>query len=122
MMRICHKWLSCGVSVLIFPEGTRSADGSVQGFHDGAFRLAKLCNVRVLPIAITGTHAVLPKGSKVLNIRGEMKIKILPPLSPSEFGGSTERMKNHVRNQIKQLVEQDQAVYQPAAGSAQKSA
>lgn len=105
MMRVCHGWLKQGVSILIFPEGTRSPDGDVHTFYEGAFRLANLCNVRVLPIAITGTHDVLPKGSKLLNIKGDMHIKIMPPLSVADFGGSTERMKNYVQNLIKREVE-----------------
>lgn len=50
------------VSVMIFPEGTRTRDGRVNRFNDGAFRLAVATGTPVLPIAIDGTFDALPKG------------------------------------------------------------
>lgn len=50
-------------SVVIFPEGTRSDDGSLQTFKKGAFMLALHARVEVVPVAIVGTRDVLPKGS-----------------------------------------------------------
>ena len=50
-------------SVMVFPEGTRSLDGEVQDFHDGAFRLAIEAGVPVLPIVVEGTFGCLPKKS-----------------------------------------------------------
>jgi 1-acyl-sn-glycerol-3-phosphate acyltransferase len=105
MIRVCQKWLRLGVSVLIFPEGTRSPDGSVKQFHDGAFRLAKLCNAPVVPIAIAGTHAILPKGSWTLSFRGRMQITVLPPVHIKDFDGDANALKTYVVSQIKQHVE-----------------
>jgi 1-acyl-sn-glycerol-3-phosphate acyltransferase len=59
----CGEWLRRGVSVGMFPEGTRSPDGRVGPFKAGAFRVAVEQNVAVLPVAIDGTHRLLPKGS-----------------------------------------------------------
>jgi len=50
------------VSVLVFPEGTRSA-GDLQDFKTGAAHLAIQAGVPVLPVALTGTASLLPKGS-----------------------------------------------------------
>ncbi len=58
-----RKVLAEGVSVLFFPEGTRSPDGSVRDFKPGAFKLALESGVDILPLAITGTKGVLPKHS-----------------------------------------------------------
>jgi 1-acyl-sn-glycerol-3-phosphate acyltransferase len=49
------------VSVMIFPEGTRSAGGELQEFKDGAFRLAISAGVPVLPVAVIGTRDALVK-------------------------------------------------------------
>lgn len=49
------------VSVMIFPEGTRSADGNLQEFKEGAFRLAIDTGVPILPVAIVGTRSALVK-------------------------------------------------------------
>ncbi len=57
--------LAAGRSVLMFPEGTRSTDGSLQEFKSGAGYLALRSGCDVLPIHISGTHQVLGKGSVV---------------------------------------------------------
>ena len=63
MMAACRSTLDAGLSVMLFPEGTRSRDGGIQPFKDGAFRLAIDAQVPVLPIAIDGTRDCRPKGS-----------------------------------------------------------
>ncbi|MFF1473096.1 lysophospholipid acyltransferase family protein [Streptomyces mirabilis] len=55
--------LSRGVPLLIFPEGTRSRDGSLGAFKPGAAALASSAEVPVLPVAVIGAHAAHPRGS-----------------------------------------------------------
>jgi long-chain acyl-CoA synthetase len=57
--------LAQGRSVLMFPEGTRSADGEIHEFKSGAGFLALRSRCDVLPVLIRGTHAVMGKGSLV---------------------------------------------------------
>jgi 1-acyl-sn-glycerol-3-phosphate acyltransferase len=59
----CRQWLALGVPLLIFPEGTRSPDGSLGRFRDGAFRLALETGAQIVPVAVCGTHKALPKHS-----------------------------------------------------------
>jgi len=56
--------LRAGRTVVIYPEGTRSTNGIVGEFRSGALRLARECGVPVVPIALTGTADVLPKGGR----------------------------------------------------------
>lgn len=63
MFAECRKTLAAGVSVMIFPEGTRSPDGKLQAFKDGAFQLAIETQKPIVPVAVYGTHACRPKGS-----------------------------------------------------------
>ena len=59
----CLDRLSKKVTVMIFPEGTRSRDGAIQPFKDGAFRLAIEAQVPILPIAVAGTRHAMAKGT-----------------------------------------------------------
>ena len=56
-------YLARGVPVMVFAEGTRSRDGRLLPFKSGAFRLAIETGVPVLPVAVNGTAAGMPKGS-----------------------------------------------------------
>lgn len=55
--------ISEGVSVVIFPEGTRSQDGLIQDFKRGGFTLATKVGFPIIPISISGTHQVMPAKS-----------------------------------------------------------
>jgi 1-acyl-sn-glycerol-3-phosphate acyltransferase len=57
------KRIRSGASIVIFPEGTRSVDGSLGPFKSGAFLLALKSGCPVIPVAISGTQKILPKGS-----------------------------------------------------------
>lgn len=62
-MARCKKYLENGMPICIFPEGTRSKDGNLQEFKDGAFRLAIETGANILPLAVAGTQDALPKHS-----------------------------------------------------------
>jgi 1-acyl-sn-glycerol-3-phosphate acyltransferase len=68
------------LAVILFPEGTRSADGTLQGFKKGAFVLAIQTGVPVLPVGISGSRKVMPKGS--FRIRpGTITVRVGTPIS-----------------------------------------
>lgn len=69
-----------GASVVVFPEGTRSADGSLAPFREGAFRLAIELGVDVVPLAIAGTETALPKHSLVFSPT-TATVTVLPPVA-----------------------------------------
>ncbi len=87
MMRDCEKALLEGNSIMMFPEGTRSPDGRMRSFKDGAFELAVRTGSPVLPIVISGTSEALPKRGFMLRGRQRMRVRILPPLFPESFHG-----------------------------------
>src|SRR3954451_20608114 len=60
-MERCRTALRQRVSVMIFPEGTRSRTAQLLPFKDGAFRLAVEARVPILPLALSGTGTALPK-------------------------------------------------------------
>ena len=58
--------LALGRSVLVFPEGTRSTTGNLQPFKKGAFHLAHQAKAPMVPMWISGTHALLPPSGWLL--------------------------------------------------------
>ncbi len=65
-----------GYSVLIFPEGTRTKDGSILRFHQGAFSLADYLKVDILPVLLHGAYDCLPKTEFFLRA-GHITLKFL---------------------------------------------
>jgi 1-acyl-sn-glycerol-3-phosphate acyltransferase len=89
-----------GVSIIAYPEGTRSTDGEILKFKRGPFVLARNAGVPVVPIAIEGTGDVLPRST--FKIRpGKVRFKIGEPIETTEFGASNheiDRLRQRVRN------------------------
>lgn len=69
-----------GYSVLVFPEGTRSEDGKIKRFHQGAFYLADKLNLEIQPILQYGLHEVMPKKEFFIH-RGITTLKIFDRVS-----------------------------------------
>ncbi len=93
----CRKQLNSGTSIVIFPEGTRSSDGSILPFKKGAFLLSVMSGARILPIVIDGGRQVLPKHSRTLGQKAIVKIYILDPVHPSEFNWKVEQLHTHMQ-------------------------
>src|SRR3954454_1101775 len=66
MLAQCDELLEKGNPVLFFPEGTRTKDGRLQPFKDGAFELSVRHGVKLIPVALHGTGSALPKHGMVL--------------------------------------------------------
>jgi len=72
--------LASGLSLMVFPEGTRSPDGMLGRFKDGAFELAIARGAPIVPVVIHGTHRCRPKGSWWFG-EADAVAKVLPPMS-----------------------------------------
>jgi 1-acyl-sn-glycerol-3-phosphate acyltransferase len=79
MMAEATNTLRHGLSIMMFPEGTRSATGELGPFKDGAFQLAIDAGVPVLPLAVAGTRACRPKGSLWFG-EARATVKVLEPI------------------------------------------
>lgn len=73
-------WIGRGVSIAMFPEGTRSKSGEMGRFKQGAFALAKEAGVSILPVVLHGTRDVLKK-NYLVNWRNSLTVSVLPPIS-----------------------------------------
>ncbi|MCL2789457.1 MAG: 1-acyl-sn-glycerol-3-phosphate acyltransferase [Desulfobulbus sp.] len=78
------RQIASGSSVIIFPEGTRSPDGTLQEFKAGAVLLAIKAGVPIVPLGFSGSHEVLPKG-RLLPRNGEIVIRIGTPISTGHY-------------------------------------
>jgi 1-acyl-sn-glycerol-3-phosphate acyltransferase len=96
-----------GTSVMFFPEGTRSRDGRVKTFRDGAFRLAIQAGVPVLPVAIDGTMNALPKHGWQFS-RADVRIAVLAPV-PTD--GLTQADVADLRDRVRRQVVEQVAVW-----------
>ena len=81
----CVSLLKEGVSILVFPEGTRSKDGVVKDFKAGAFKMARRGQAPIVPISLKGTNRVMPHGKGFLRFYpGKVNITIHEPLETEE--------------------------------------
>ncbi|MCB9764735.1 MAG: 1-acyl-sn-glycerol-3-phosphate acyltransferase [Alphaproteobacteria bacterium] len=105
-LQACLDSLNAGISLLIFPEGTRSLDGNLLRFRRGAFRLSKDTGVPILPVVITGAGALLPKQVLIPQlIVPKLGVRALDPVDPADF--STARaMSNRVRAAMDHALEE----------------
>lgn len=100
MMAQCRATLAAGVSVMFFPEGTRSPDGHLQAFKDGAFQLAIETGTPVLPVVVHGTRACRPKGNLWFG-EASAVAKVLEPVSTAGLTlDDVPQLKARVREQI----------------------
>ena len=99
-------WLDRGVSVAMFPEGTRSKDGDIHRFKAGAFALAKDAGVAILPVIMDGSSTLI-KPSKMMNWRNEFIIKVLPAISAEQVAATeqSELMEQTQATMIEALAE-----------------
>ncbi len=68
-----------GISVVIFPEGSRSPDGSIQPFKKGGFTLAIKSRVPIVPVSISGSRDIMPK-DRLTAAPGEIRILVGHPI------------------------------------------
>lgn len=96
--------IASGTSVIIFPEGTRSPDGNLLPFKSGAMVLAIKAGVPIVPVAIAGTHEILPKG-KLLLRSGEVTITIGEPIATNNFQqGQKQELAQYLHDKIASLL------------------
>ena len=84
-MLTASELLHQGVSIVFFPEGTRSPGRKMGSFHGAAFRLALESGVPIVPLCITGNEIVMPKGSALLR-PGTIRVRQLPPVDCRDHG------------------------------------
>jgi 1-acyl-sn-glycerol-3-phosphate acyltransferase len=109
-MTRCRKALDNRVSVMIFPEGTRSKTAELLPFKDGAFRLAVEAGVPILPLAVSGTGTALRKHDWRFG-RSVAEVRVLEPV---ETAGLTLADVPALKARIRQRIVEERAALQAA--------
>jgi 1-acyl-sn-glycerol-3-phosphate acyltransferase len=96
-----------GWSIIVFPEGTRSTDGWLQRFRHGTSRLALEMDMPVVPIAIVGAYAAMPKGrSWPRKGRPPIRVRYGQPVYPRE-GETHQQLSLRMQQAVAELFDED---------------
>jgi 1-acyl-sn-glycerol-3-phosphate acyltransferase len=100
-----------GYSIVVFPEGTRSADCSIRRFHRGPFYLAEKMKLDIIPILIHGVGHVLPKEEFMLR-KGRIHIQVMPRIAPddprfsSDYSPRSRDVRHYYQAEYKKLCDE----------------
>ena len=84
--------LRSGLSMMVFPEGTRSRNGRLSTFKKGPFFLAQQTGAPIVPIALSGTESMMSKGSMAIT-PGAARVRFLPVIEPTQFANREETLR-----------------------------
>lgn len=101
VLATARRYLRDRCSVMFFPEGTRSKDGRMLRFTDGAFRLAIKEQVPILPLVLDGTNTALRKHDWRFGRAEEIRLRVLSPIDTAGMStNDVARLRDHVRATI----------------------
>ncbi len=80
MLKQCGENIQNGSSVMIFPEGTRSRNGELRAFKEGAFLIAVQQKTDIVPMVLDGSAKALPEKGIIPRTRQKVYLHILPPV------------------------------------------
>jgi 1-acyl-sn-glycerol-3-phosphate acyltransferase len=92
-----------GMSVVVFPEGTRSYDGVMRPFRKGSFRLALKAGTPIVPLSISGSYRVMKRG-KVTVYPGKVTLRIGEPIAVE---GLTEEDAPTLSDRVREVVQRN---------------
>jgi 1-acyl-sn-glycerol-3-phosphate acyltransferase len=93
-----------GESVMIFPEGTRSRDGSLGAFKRGSLMAALKAGAPIVPVAIDGSYKFMPRGTWLLQPT-EASLSVAPPVyikNEAEYDAKVAEVRNAIAARLPQ--------------------
>jgi 1-acyl-sn-glycerol-3-phosphate acyltransferase len=105
--RLAQRILDEGHVLFVFPEGTRSPDGALQAAHDGIALLALRTGAQIVPIGISGSNGVWPKGQRLPHPGGHVTVRVGRPFRPADelpVGASRSDLKHRTTELIMRRI------------------
>jgi 1-acyl-sn-glycerol-3-phosphate acyltransferase len=100
------KLMRQGLSLIVFPEGTRSRDGRVAPFKGGSFYLALEAGLPVVPISIVGSRHVMLKG-RLTTYPGRVRLIVHEPIDTSDLVGADPRTARAFAARVREVIAVD---------------
>ncbi|WP_131838026.1 lysophospholipid acyltransferase family protein [Acetobacteroides hydrogenigenes] len=97
-------------SVLLYPEGTRSSDGQVKRFKEGAFVVAKANKIGILPVVIDGTFDAMPKGKFGFKLKQVFRMRVLPEFTYQQMENLSPR---EIAQQLENVIRKEHMLMAP---------
>jgi 1-acyl-sn-glycerol-3-phosphate acyltransferase len=110
-MRRGTELLRDGVSLVFFPEGTRSTGRDMGSFHGSAFRLALASGAPLVPLCISGSETAPPKGSALLH-PGTVRVRQMAAITRDRYRGMTPFA---FKNRVWKIMERELALMENRA-------
>jgi 1-acyl-sn-glycerol-3-phosphate acyltransferase len=100
VFRQLGEMMKAGTSLIVFPEGTRSPDGTVHRFRTGIFRLAIESGYTIVPVAVRGTRPIMPK-HRLMTCPGDVWVQVFDPIPT---GGTTVDQARPLADRVQSIV------------------
>ena len=92
-----------GLSLIVFPEGTRSRDGRVAAFKGGTFYLALEAGLPVVPISVVGSRHVMLKG-RLATYPGHVRLVVHEPIDTTGLAGADPRTARAFAARVREVI------------------
>ena len=96
------KQKSGGLTIAIFPEGTRTLNGTINPFYKGFVHVLKSGQMELLPVTLNGFYRLKPKNRFFINFGTKINVVIHKPIDPAEF---TAKNDQQIISTAKQVIE-----------------
>ncbi|MCK5686563.1 1-acyl-sn-glycerol-3-phosphate acyltransferase [bacterium] len=100
----CQDLFSNNISIVGFPEGTRSSSSQMGQFHTTLFKVAKENQLQIVPLCILGNQDKPKRGNFIIN-QGNVEVHILGAIGPTEYENLNDfQLKNYVRDKMQTFI------------------
>jgi 1-acyl-sn-glycerol-3-phosphate acyltransferase len=105
-LEACAEVLRADELFAIYPEGTRSPDGSMLDGRNGVGHLSVTTGASIIPTGIVGTDRIQPPGARLPRLFGEATVRFGSPIDPDRYPGSRRERRRRITNDVMSAIKQ----------------